>query len=113
MYKLIMNASRLLSVVALLFAVAAGSLVAGCVHARAFPAVGAALVAAGLEMARSLLYRFTDSRVDEMISAGLVDEVESLAERGLLRKGTTAGVAIGYRQILNVLEKFQLPQDSN
>lgn len=44
---------------------------------------------------RALLRRRIDERVDEMIGAGLVDEVKGLA----LQEGTTAYSAIGYKEI--------------
>lgn len=44
---------------------------------------------------RALLRRRIDERVDEMIRAGLVDEVKGLA----LQEGTTAYSAIGYKEI--------------
>ena len=50
----------------------------------------------GIEMNR-------ESRVDEMIDAGLVDEVSSLAERGL-SDALTSRQAIGYKEILGFLE---------
>lgn len=42
-------------------------------------------------------------RVEQMWSAGLVDEVRSLAERGL-RDAPTASRALGYRQVLTYLD---------
>lgn len=57
------------------------------------------LKAAGLEMDRSLLYRLIESRVDDMISEGFIEEVKTLSETGKLVDGTTAGEAIGYKQM--------------
>ncbi len=57
----------------------------------------------GLEMERALLYHVIDERVDEMMAAGLEREVERLRMAGL-RRGTTAGEALGYRQLLDHLE---------
>jgi tRNA dimethylallyltransferase len=57
----------------------------------------------GLEMDRPLLYRVIDERVDEMLAAGLEGEVERLRAAGL-RRGTTAGEALGYRQLLDRLD---------
>ena len=57
------------------------------------------LAAAGLEMDRELLYRLIDARVDSMFSRGLEDEVKGLIEGGLT-PGTTAGEALGYKQML-------------
>ena len=60
------------------------------------------LIAVGLDMDRSLLYSLIDLRVEQMMSIGLVQEVRRLRERGLGR-GTTAGEALGYRQVLELL----------
>ena len=56
----------------------------------------------GLTRDRQRLYERIDRRVDEMVEAGLVDEVRGLAERGLSRD-TSAGQAIGYKEILDAL----------
>jgi tRNA dimethylallyltransferase len=61
------------------------------------------LSATGLEMDREVLYARIDARVDRMIDDGLVDEVKSLRENGL-EHGTTAGEALGYRQVLDALD---------
>ncbi len=61
------------------------------------------LVAVGLHMERSSLYRVIDRRVDEMLASGLEDEVRRLKSAGLTR-GTTAGEALGYRQLLEHLD---------
>lgn len=45
---------------------------------------------------REWLYRRIDQRVDEMMSSGLLDEVDALA----LDSKTTAGQAIGYKELL-------------
>jgi tRNA dimethylallyltransferase len=46
---------------------------------------------------RSGLYARIDARVDEMMEAGLLSEVESLCEKGL-RETPTASQAIGYKE---------------
>lgn len=56
----------------------------------------------GLAMSRERLYARIDRRVDEMMSAGLLDEVRSLAERGLSPE-LSAGQAIGYKELLAAL----------
>lgn len=61
------------------------------------------LIAAGLEMERDLLYHLIDSRVDSMFENGLESEVRSLRSAGLER-GTTAGEALGYKQVLGYLD---------
>lgn len=61
------------------------------------------LRSAGLVMDRGLLAGLIDQRVDEMMSAGLEREVAHLRALGL-RRGTTAGEAIGYRQLLDYLD---------
>ncbi len=55
----------------------------------------------GLTMDRDRLYRRINQRVDQMVAEGLVDEVKSLIDQGLTRD-TTAGQAIGYKEILDV-----------
>ena len=62
------------------------------------------LTVVGLEMNRRLLYRLIDERVDAMMAAGLADEVARLREQGL-RRGTTAGEALGYRQLIDCLDE--------
>jgi tRNA dimethylallyltransferase len=51
---------------------------------------------------RELLYRRVDKRVDLMMEEGLLEEVRSLYERGLLVG--TAAQAIGYKELLDYLE---------
>ncbi len=48
---------------------------------------------------RELLYARVDERVDEMMRAGLLDEVKALYESGALVSGTTAASAIGYKEL--------------
>jgi tRNA dimethylallyltransferase len=57
----------------------------------------------GLDMERRLLYRMIDGRVDSMMDTGLAEEVARLMKVGL-RRGTTAGEALGYRQLLEYFE---------
>ena len=47
---------------------------------------------------RDNLYQRVDLRVDQMMEEGLLDEVRSLYEGGMLLKGTTAAQAIGYKE---------------
>lgn len=61
------------------------------------------LVAVGLEMERHALYGIIEGRVDAMMEVGLEKEVLGLRAAGLSR-GTTAGEALGYRQILEHLD---------
>jgi tRNA dimethylallyltransferase len=61
------------------------------------------LTVAGLDMNRHALYRLIDGRVDRMIADGLEEEVVALKKAGLER-GTTAGEALGYRQMLEYLD---------
>lgn len=56
----------------------------------------------GLTMARERLYERIDARVDAMLAQGLLDEVRRLAGAGLARD-TTAGQAIGYKELLSAL----------
>lgn len=60
---------------------------------------------------RENLYSRVDKRVDEMIDMGLVEEVKSLYERGLLPDGATASQAIGYKEMLSYLDgKIELAE---
>ena len=57
----------------------------------------------GLTMDRARLYERIDSRVDAMMDAGLLDEVRSLMEQGA-GPALTARQAIGYKELIDVLE---------
>lgn len=57
----------------------------------------------GLTDARAELYRRVDTRVDKMISAGLIDEVKGLLNKGY-RPDLPAMSGIGYRQIISFLQ---------
>lgn len=52
---------------------------------------------------RELLYERVDKRVDIMMNEGLLDEVRSLYEAGLI-SGGTASAAIGYKELMDYLE---------
>lgn len=52
---------------------------------------------------RSLLYERIDSRVDEMIEAGLVAETKHLLDEGVFDMSSTAAAAIGYKELLPYL----------
>ena len=52
---------------------------------------------------RDILYERIDRRVDEMIKNGLLGEAKTLYEKGLLAPDTTAGQAIGYKELLPYL----------
>ena len=56
-----------------------------------------------LNMPRALLYERLSRRCDEMLQAGLLDEVLRLDRLGL-RQNRTASQAIGYRQVLDFLD---------
>lgn len=58
----------------------------------------------GLTMDRELLYERINQRVDDMMSAGLLDEVRSLLAVGL-RDALTAAQAIGYKELVPVVEQ--------
>ena len=53
---------------------------------------------------RELLYDRVNLRVDQMMDEGLLGEVESLYKRGFLPPDTTAGQAIGYKELVAHLE---------
>jgi tRNA dimethylallyltransferase len=67
------------------------------------PGVDGPIVRVGLELPRDVLDARVETRVDRMWAAGLVDEVRAL-ERVGLRRGTTAARAIGYAQVLRLLD---------
>lgn len=52
---------------------------------------------------RSLIYERIEKRVDEMINAGLLDEVKALKEKGLTRDFVSMQ-GLGYKEILDYLE---------
>jgi tRNA dimethylallyltransferase len=60
-------------------------------------------VQVGLDVPRDVLDRRIDERVERMWAAGLVDEVRGLTEYGL-REGRTASRALGYAQVLRLLD---------
>ncbi|HZL04601.1 MAG TPA: tRNA dimethylallyltransferase, partial [Coriobacteriia bacterium] len=57
----------------------------------------------GLAMDRAALYARIDRRVDEMLAAGLLEEVRSLLAGGF-REALTAAQAIGYKELVPVVE---------
>jgi tRNA dimethylallyltransferase len=61
-------------------------------------------VLVGLDLPRELLYERIDSRVDDMMEAGFLDEVRTLMSRGL-RLESQAGQAIGYKQLMRHLQQ--------
>lgn len=65
------------------------------------PRYGTVLV--GLDRDTAELDARVERRVELMFAAGLVDEVRRLAARGL-REGPTASRAVGYREVLDLLD---------
>ncbi len=63
-----------------------------------------------LYMPKEILYRKIESRCDEMISRGFLEEVKQLKEKGLLLN-SSASQAIGYRQGLEFLSSAQTQSD--
>jgi len=57
----------------------------------------------GLSTEREVLYARIDARVDTMIEAGLLREVEQLLDAGF-REALTATQAIGYKELVPVIE---------
>ena len=53
---------------------------------------------------RDNLYGRVDMRVDQMMEEGLLFEVTSLYRSGILKKGTTAAQAIGYKEIISYID---------
>jgi len=58
----------------------------------------------GLTMPREALYARIDARVDAMMAAGLLGEVEQLLAAGF-RDALTAAAAIGYKEFVPVIEE--------
>ncbi|MFN8080360.1 MAG: tRNA (adenosine(37)-N6)-dimethylallyltransferase MiaA [Kineosporiaceae bacterium] len=58
----------------------------------------------GLQVPRPVLDERIATRVDRMWDAGLVDETRALAEHHGLRAGRTASRALGYAQVLHLLD---------
>lgn len=52
---------------------------------------------------REILYDRINKRVDIMLRNGLLDEIKYLLDSGLLRKGTTAYQAIGYKELISYI----------
>ena len=52
---------------------------------------------------RETLYRRIEMRVDQMFDMGLVEEARALYDAGYLAPNTTAGGAIGYKELLGYL----------
>jgi tRNA dimethylallyltransferase len=61
------------------------------------------VVQIGLDLPPDQLDERVDARVDRMFAGGLVDEVQAL-ERAGLREGVTASRALGYQQVLAMLD---------
>ena len=61
------------------------------------------VVQIGLDLDDATLDRRVGERVDRMFAGGLVDEVRALAGAGL-REGRTASRALGYQQVLHLLD---------
>ena len=65
----------------------------------------------GLDMDREVLNERLAQRIDGMLDAGWLDEVRSLEKRGL-RESPTAGKALGYPQLLDVLAGERTLEDA-
>ncbi len=65
----------------------------------------------GLTMDRERLYERVDARVDAMMAAGLLGEVERLLAAGL-RDALTAQQAIGYKELVPVVEQGMPAEDA-
>ena len=59
----------------------------------------------GLTLPREKLYERIDRRVDAMMTAGLLAEIEGLVSRGALSQDMPAASAVGYRELLPVVER--------
>ena len=63
-----------------------------------------------IDMPRPLLYEAIEQRVDEMMQAGLLDEIAGLKRHGSLSR--TAAQALGYKEILEHLEGRKTLEES-
>ena len=52
---------------------------------------------------RQILYNRIDSRVDQMLSEGLIEETQNLLEKGVFESNKTAAQAIGYKELFSYL----------
>ena len=59
----------------------------------------------GLTLPREQLYERIDHRVDAMITAGLLAEIEELVSSGALSAEMPAASAVGYRELLPIVER--------
>jgi tRNA dimethylallyltransferase len=69
------------------------------------------VVQVGLDLPAAALDTRVGARVDRMFANGLVDEVRELETRGL-RDGRTASCALGYQQVLAVLDGTMTEQQA-
>lgn len=65
----------------------------------------------GIAVERELLYEVIEARVDAMMAAGLLDEVRGLLAAGF-RDAATAQQAIGYKELVGVLEGTRTLEDA-
>jgi len=65
----------------------------------------------GTELERAALYRRIDARVDAMMEAGLLDEVEALLREGISPEAQ-AMQGIGYKELVPVLTQARMPKDA-
>ncbi len=80
--------------------------ITGAPFAASLPRPGAprhGTVLVGIDRETTTLDARIEARVDGMLAAGLLDEVRRLADRGL-RDGETASRAVGYRELLEILD---------
>lgn len=61
---------------------------------------------------RELLYERINTRVDDMIARGLLEETERLRRDGIFEANATAAQAIGYKELLGYLEGRNSLEDS-
>jgi tRNA dimethylallyltransferase len=86
--------------------------ITGAPFAASLPCPGAprhGTVLVGLDRDTGELDARVETRVDGMLAAGLLDEVRRLATAGL-RDGGTALRAVGYRELLEVLDDGREPE---
>ncbi|MSR47442.1 MAG: tRNA (adenosine(37)-N6)-dimethylallyltransferase MiaA [Planctomycetes bacterium] len=75
-------------------------------HGTRVPIAGRAIVV-GIRYERATLHRRIRERVARMFAEGLIEEVRALAAEGAL--GPVAGLAIGYREVVELLQESGAP----
>lgn len=79
---------------------------------KAFDSPFDALVLGLRYSAREVLYGRIDRRVDEMLENGLLEETKRLRDAGVFEQNATAAQAIGYKELLGVIDGREALSDA-